>query len=556
MASIVIFFPLIAGIIAAFLHDRSAKLFGVICAGIELGLVCALWFGFDMTQGGMQFEYSIALIPAFGVFYHIGIDGMALVLILLCAIVALLSVVFLRGVRSMGHFIASVLLLESILMGVFSAQNLILFYVFWELSLLPILYMIGVWGSGERVKSALSFFLYTFFASLIMLLGILYYGFLFFLQHGRFSFELADWLAQPLPPSYQIWLFLAFFFAIAVKIPIIPFHAWLPRTYGDAPIIGSVFLSALLLKMGTYALVRFCLPLFPDASVESSSWILLLGLVMIIYGAMLAYAQKDMKQVIAYSSLSHMGVVVLGVFSFTLVGLSGAVFMMFAHGIVGAALFMLIGSIEERIDSREISAISGIARVAPVFSAVFALVMMANVGLPLSIGFVGEFLSLLGIFASHPVIALLGGLTIILSAAYMLHLYRKVFLGVGSANLARFSDCDLRERFVFGVFGVLIVVLGIYPKPILTPIESSVQDSLRIAASRAQGESVKAILHQGVGSQMDSGLDSVQSTLESTESTADSLSLDSSLDPTSLDSAHQSGARSNAHTPHNGERHE
>lgn len=544
MASVIIFFPLIAGVMAAFLHDGSAKLFGVICAGIELGLVCVLWFGFDTTQGGMQFEHSFALIPAFGVFYHVGIDGMALVLIALCAIIALLSVVFLRGVRSMGHFIASVLLLESILIGVFSAQNLMLFYVFWELSLLPILYMIGVWGSGDRVKSALSFFLYTFFASLIMLLGILYYGFLFFLQHGRFSFELADWLAQPLPPSYQMWLFLAFFFAIAVKIPIIPFHAWLPRTYGDAPIIGSVFLSALLLKMGTYALVRFCLPLFPDASVESSSWILLLGLVMIIYGAMLAYAQKDMKQVIAYSSLSHMGVVVLGVFSFTLVGLSGAVFMMFAHGIVGAALFMLIGSIEERIDSRDISAISGIVRVAPVFSAVFALVMMANVGLPLSIGFVGEFLSLLGIFASHPIIALLGGLTIILSAAYMLHLYRKVFLGVGGANLARFSDCDLRERFVFGVFSVLIIVLGIYPKPLLAPIELGAQDSLRLAASRAQSESVKAALHEGLGSQVDSGLDATKS------------KLDSKADSLSVDSVPQSSARSSTHNPYAGGRHE
>lgn len=562
MISILIFFPLLGGVVAAFLHDRVAKLFGLIVAIIELVFVCALWCGFDLGQGGMQFEQIFALIPAFGISYHVGIDGMALVLVLLSAIITLLSVAFLHERFAHRHFIACVLILESILMGVFSAQNVVLFYVFWELSLLPILYMIAIYGSGERLKSALVFFLYTFFASLIMLLGILYYGFLFFLQHGRFSFELADWLSMPLPESYQMWLFLAFFFAIAVKIPIIPFHAWLPRTYGDAPTIGSVLLSALLLKMGTYALVRFCVPLFPDASVESSSWILLLGLIMIIYGALLAYAQRDMKQVIAYSSLSHMGVVVLGVFSFTLVGLSGAVFMMFAHGIVGAALFMLVGSIEERVDSREIGAMCGVARVAPVFSAVFALVMMANVGLPLSIGFVGEFLSLLGIFASHPIIALLGGLTIILSAAYMLHLYRKLFLGVKSPesnpharqNPAHFSDLDLRERVVFGIFGVLIIVLGVYPRPILAPIEPSAKAALELAATRAQGQSAKLALQANLAESKQSAesarLDSA--ILDSTRRLESSAAESRVLDSGRLDSA-TTAPNARTHNSHAGE---
>ena len=317
---------------------------------------------------------------------------------------------------------------------------------------------------------------------------------------------------MPLPASYQLWLFLAFFIAIAVKIPIIPFHAWLPHAYGNAPALGSVVLSALLLKMGTYALVRFCLPLFPDASIELSLWILVLGLVMIIYGAMVAYAQTDMKQVVAYSSISHMGVVVLGIFSFTLIGISGAVFMMFAHGIVGAALFMLVGIFAAHTGSREIGSIQGVARAAPVFCAIFGLVVMANVGLPLTIGFVGEFLSLLGIFATHPLIALLGGLTIILSAAYMLSLYKRLFFGkeADEQRLAKFADVNRREKLVLGIFSACIIVLGIYPKPLLTLIDSGVKPVLETMAVRAQVSSSKTLLTT-LASKQDRALDQIKS---------------------------------------------
>ncbi|STO97744.1 NADH dehydrogenase subunit M [Helicobacter canis] len=496
LLSIVIFFPFMAGLVVFALDDRGAKFFGVSCAMIELVLVAVLCGYFDSSNPSLQFENMFALIPAFGISYHIGIDGVSLTLILLNAIVILLSVMFLHGKTPASHFVACLLLLESILMGVFSAQNLVLFYVFWELSLLPILYMIGVWGSGDKIKAALQFFLYTFFASLIMLVGILYYGFLFFLHFKHFSFELADWLSMPLPPSYQLWLFLAFFIAIAVKIPIIPFHAWLPKAYGNAPTLGSVVLSALLLKMGTYALVRFCLPLFPDASIELSLWILVLGLIMIIYGAMLAYAQTDMKQVIAYSSISHMGVVVLGVFSFTLIGISGAVFMMFAHGIVGAMLFMLVGAFAKRTGSMQIDSVKGVAAVAPIFCAIFGLATMANVGLPLTIGFVGEFLSLLGIFATYPLIALLGGLTIILSAAYMLSLYKRLFFGKADEEqkLAKFSDVDVREKLVLGLFSACVIVLGVYPKPLLTLIDSGVKPMLETMSMRAQNSATKTLL--------------------------------------------------------------
>lgn len=538
LLSIIIFFPLLAGLAVFALEDRVAKFFGASCATIELVLVLALWVGFDSGSSSVQFENLLMLIPAFGISYHIGVDGISLALILLNAIVILLSVLFLHGKSPASHFVACLLLLESILMGVFSAQNVVLFYVFWELSLLPILYMIGVWGSGEKLRAALQFFLYTFFASLIMLLGILYYGFLFFLHSKQFSFELADWLAMPLPASYQLWLFLAFFIAIAVKIPIIPFHAWLPHAYGNAPTLGSVVLSALLLKMGTYALVRFCLPLFPDASIELSLWILVLGLVMIIYGAMVAYAQTDMKQVVAYSSISHMGVVVLGIFSFTLIGISGAVFMMFAHGIVGAALFMLVGIFAARTGSREIGSIQGVARAAPVFCAIFGVVVMANVGLPLTIGFVGEFLSLLGIFATYPLIALLGGLTIILSAAYMLSLYKRLFFGkeADEQKLAKFTDVNRREKLVLGIFSACIIALGIYPKPLLTLIDSGVKPVLETMAARAQVSSSKILLTT-LASKQDRALDQIKSFDLMGEYSAEMLDSTQAIESSQLESS-------------------
>lgn len=495
LLSVVIFFPLLAGALALMLESKIAKIFGIMSATIELLLVCALWAGFDLQNTGMQFEESIALIPSLGISYHVGIDGISLVLMLLNALIIVLSSIYMNAKHAPNHFIACLLILESILMCVFSAQNVLLFYIGWELSLLPILYMIGVWGSGEKIKAALKFFLYTFLASLMMLLGMLYYAYLHFLKNQSFSFELNDWLNMPLPSEYQAVLFFAFFFAIAVKIPIIPFHAWLPHAYGNAPTLGSVALSALLLKMGTYAIVRFLLPLFPDASYDFSMPIIVLALVMILYGAFVAYAQRDMKQVIAYSSISHMGVVVLGCFSFTMVGIGGAVFMMFAHGVVSAALFMMIGMFSARVNTRDIASVGGFARVAPYFCASFGIVLMANVGLPLSIGFVGEFLSILGMFLAHPIMAFIGGMTIIFSAVYMLSLYKRLFFGAESradiASKRQFLDLNAREKFIIGAFIALIVFFGVYPKPLLNLADSGAKAMIDQAQYRAQAESTK-----------------------------------------------------------------
>lgn len=517
LLSVIIAFPLIASVISFNLEERVAKIFGVVASAIELVLVLGLWIGFDSSSPQLQFEHYFVLVESLGIHYHIGVDGISLFLVVLSGIVVFLCAIYMAERILPNHFIASLLALEGILMGVFSAQNVLLFYVFWEISLLPLLYMIGVWGSAERkenIKAALTFFLYTFFASLIMLLGIIYYAYLFFLHNRFWSFELSDWYAFSLPSEYQCLLFLAFFFAIAVKIPMIPFHSWLPKAYGNAPTIGTILLSALLLKMGTYALVRFSVPLFPDASVDLQLLVLALGLVMIIYGGLVAYAQKDIKQVIAYSSISHMGVVVLGVFSFSVIGVGGAVFMMFAHGVVSAMLFMLVGIIEDRyakncvlidfvsideaklnkarLEGRKIANLGGLASIAPVLCGIFGVAMMANVGLPLSIGFVGEFFSLLGVFEHYPIIAFLGGLTIIISGAYMLVLYKKIFFGeIKNQNLTNFKDIDSCQKGIMAVFVGLVIFFGVYPKPILKPIETSSQSTLQIAYERTHNDKSK-----------------------------------------------------------------
>lgn len=517
LLSVIIAFPLIASVIGFNLEERVAKIFGVVASAIELVLVLGLWVGFDSSSPQLQFEHYFVLVESLGIHYHIGVDGISLFLVVLSGIVVFLCAIYMAERILPNHFIASLLALEGILMGVFSAQNVLLFYVFWEISLLPLLYMIGVWGSAEKkenIKAALTFFLYTFFASLIMLLGIIYYAYLFFLHNRFWSFELSDWYAFSLPSEYQCLLFLAFFFAIAVKIPMIPFHSWLPKAYGNAPTIGTILLSSLLLKMGTYALVRFSVPLFPDASVDLQLLVLALGLVMIIYGGLVAYAQKDIKQVIAYSSISHMGVVVLGVFSFSVIGVGGAVFMMFAHGVVSAMLFMLVGIIEDRyakncalidfasideaklnkarLEGRKIANLGGLASIAPVLCGIFGVAMMANVGLPLSIGFVGEFFSLLGVFEHYPIIAFLGGLTIIISGAYMLVLYKKIFFGeIKNQNLINFKDIDSSQKGIMAVFVVLVVFFGVYPKPILKPIETSSQSTLQIAYERTHNDKSK-----------------------------------------------------------------
>ncbi|PAF42190.1 NADH-quinone oxidoreductase subunit M [Helicobacter sp. 11S03491-1] len=499
LLSIVIFFPALASIFVFIMDNNVAKPYGITIGLIELILVIALWMGFDYTNPSMQFENIFSLIPDYGINYHVGIDGISLFLLLLNGFIIFLATIYLNQPNDKNHLVVCLLLLESILMGVFSSLNMVLFYIFWEISLIPILYMIGAWGSGEKIYAALKFFLYTFVASLIMFIGILYFGYLYYIATGKWSFDILDWYHLVLPFNMQIWLFLAFFISIAVKIPIFPFHTWLPHAYGDAPTLGSVVLAAVLLKMGTYALVRFSLPLFPDASFALVIPVAILALFMVIYGGLLAFAQKDMKQVVAYSSISHMGVAVMGIFAINLEGIGGSVFAMVGHGIVSGALFMLVGMIYVRRRTRQISEFGGLATVMPNYATLFGIVMMANIGLPLTIGFVGEFFSLLGFFKAHPILTLLAGTSIILSAIYMLNLYKNVFFGLlSNVKNKTLKDLCPRELSVMIPFVMAIIFFGIYPKPILSPIQNSTKQLLQIMNDRATQESTKKHLQKSI----------------------------------------------------------
>ncbi|WP_221008995.1 NADH-quinone oxidoreductase subunit M [Helicobacter pylori] len=486
LLSVVIFFPMLSALLAFFMSDQASRAYAIVIALIELLLVLLLWHGFDIQTAGMQFEEMKELIYQIGVNYHVGVDGIALFLLILNAIVVLLCVIYVKEHRK--DFAICLLLLEGILMGVFSSLNMIFFYAFWEISLLPVLYLIGRFGRNHKIYSGMKFFLYTFLASLCMLLGILYIGHDYANSYGMMSFDILDWYQLNFSSEVKTWLFVAFLIGIAVKIPLFPLHTWLPYAYSNAPTLGSVMLSALLSKMGTYALLRFLLPLFPELSEIYLTPIAIVALCMIIYGGFLAYAQKDLKTLIAYSSFSHMGVVVLGVFSFNVEGISGAVFMMFAHGVIVMGLFLLAGILEERTSSLEIARFGSVAKSAPIFAAFFMIVLMANVGMPLSIGFVGEFLSLLGFFATYPLLAIIAGTSIILSAIYMLTSYKDVFFGnlkAGNNQISVFEDLNAREVGVLSVILALILILGIYPKVLLKPIEQGSRQLLEVIEIRS-----------------------------------------------------------------------
>ncbi|CRF49638.1 NADH-ubiquinone oxidoreductase chain M [Helicobacter heilmannii] len=478
--SVLIFFPLVACLPLFGLSEKHAKPYGVLVTALELALVVGLWVLFDKNTGVMQFEEFANLVRQVGINYHVGVDGISLTLLLLTAFILFLLALYVS--KHIKDMLICILLLEGILMGVFTSLNLIFFYVFWEVSLLPVLYMIGRYGVGPKVYSGLKFFLYTFLASLFMLLAILYYAYACSLAlETPFNFDLETFNSVVLPPQVRLWVFIAFFVGIAVKIPIFPFHNWLPYAYGNAPVVGSAVLSALLLKMGTYAMVRFLLPLFPNVVLHYFLPLSVLALLMVLYGGLLASAQKEMKRLIAYSSMSHMGVAVLGLYALNVEGVGGAIFTMFSHGLVSAGLFMLVGVLFDRYHSSKIVAFKGVAHLMPSYAAFFMVLLLANVGMPLTSGFVGEFLSLLGFFKSSPLMAFLAGTTIILSAIYMLVLYKEVFYGAQPSghyalNKAKaLTSLTCSEKSVLALLVAAVLFLGIYPKPLLAPIEQSVQ---------------------------------------------------------------------------------
>ncbi|SFV59608.1 NADH-ubiquinone oxidoreductase chain M [hydrothermal vent metagenome] len=493
--SLIVFFPLVAVFFGFVVNKESIKTFGIVVTFVEFIFSIVLWIGFDTNNAGFQFVEYVSLIKQFGVSYYLGVDGISLFLVILSTFMTLVSLIGLNIKKDIKNLVLTILFLEMTLVGVFLSLDMILFYIFWELSLIPMLYIIGAWGSGQRIYAAIKFFLYTFAGSALMLVGILYLGYQYFIATGTWSFSIPDWHLLVLPFNMQLWLFGAFFIAFAVKVPMFPFHTWLPYAHGQAPTIGSVLLAAVMLKMGTYAFVRFSLPLFPDASVYFLYPIATIAIIMVIYAAMVAYAQEDMKQVIAYSSISHMGIIIIGTFALNAEGITGAIFLMLSHGIVSGALFMLVGVIYDRRHTKTISEFGGLATVMPRYAGIFGVMMMAAVGLPLTIGFVGEFLSLLGFYKVNWFMTLLAGTGIILGAVYMLVLFKRSFFGeVTKAENRELKDLDKREFAALIPLVALVIVLGVYPKPVLTTIDMSVKKMINLMEKKAVLPDTKKLL--------------------------------------------------------------
>ncbi len=485
LLSLLIWLPVLGGALVLGLggaRAAAARWSGLAIALLTLLASLALLTGFDYSAPGLQFVEQRAWIPAFDIGYNLGADGIAVALILLTTVITVLTLIGAWKVdQRVNQYVAAFLVLEGVTVGIFSATDAILFYVFFEAMLVPMFLIIGIWGGPRRIYAAVKFFLYTFLGSVLMLVGLIY----LYLKGG--SFQLADLYALPLDAREQTWLFFAFLVAFAVKVPMFPVHTWLPDAHVEAPTAGSVILAAIALKIGGYGLLRFNLPIVPDAGAEWAWLVIALSLIAVIYVGLVALAQEDMKKLIAYSSVAHMGFVTLGIFiAFTLVrehgnadaarlGLQGAMVQMISHGFVSGAMFSCVGVLYDRMHTRRIGDYGGVVNVMPWFAALAMLFFMANAGLPGTSGFVGEFMVILAAFQQHPLIALGAATTLIIGAAYTLLLYKRVFFGeVGNAHVAEMKDIDGRETLVLVAFAVGVLALGLWPKPLTDLMEPSI----------------------------------------------------------------------------------
>ncbi len=474
-----VWLPIAAGFVVLLLGDRRIALgrWVALAASLAaLALCVPLWAGFDLTTPALQYIEHVPWIGALNAWYHLGIDGIALPLIVLTAFTTPLVVIAAWDTieRRPAQYFAAFLVMEGLMIGVFSAADALLFYVFWEAMLIPMFLIIGIWGGTRRVYATIKFFLYTFLGSVLMLVALIW----LYLQGG--SYEIADMQRLPIGMTAQILVFLAFFAAFAVKVPMWPVHTWLPDAHVEAPTGGSVILAAIMLKMGGYGFLRFSLPITPDASRELDWLIITLSLVAIAYIGFVALVQRDMKKLIAYSSIAHMGFVTLGAFvaydiwqttgsvSGAAMGLDGAMVQMVSHGLVSGALFLCVGVLYDRLHTRDISAYGGVVNTMPVFAFFAVLFAMANAGLPGTSGFVGEFLVIVASFKANFWYAFVAALTLILGAAYTLWLVKRVIWGdVGNDGVASLKDLNAREFVVLASLALAVLFLGVWPAPLL-----------------------------------------------------------------------------------------
>jgi len=482
LLTVVTFVPLLGALVAVLLPRDEAgqhRALALVVSLVTLGLSLFLWLGFDASASAaeFQFEEKRAWMPSIGVGYHVGLDGVALLLVMLTTL--LVPVVVLSTWQAVQdrvkEFMIAILVLETAMIGTFAALDLILFYVFWELMLIPMYLLIGIWGSQNRFYATVKFFVYTFAASVLMLVAIL---FVYFNDGRTFDYVQARGALQVTVEQGR-WLFVAFALAFAVKVPMFPLHTWLPDAHTEAPTAGSVILAGVLLKMGTFGFFRYAMPLFPEAALQYRPHLAVLATIGIVYGALMCFVQTDMKRLVAYSSVSHLGFVMLGLMALSAEGLTGGVYQMLNHGVSTGGLFLLVGMLYERRHTRLLSEYGGIAKQVPWLATAFVVVTLSSIGLPGTNGFVGEFLILSGTFLSRlpygQVLAVVGATGVILGAVYMLVLVEKVFYGpIRNEENRHLSDLSVREGFVIVPVIAFIVVMGLMPGPFLAPAKPAV----------------------------------------------------------------------------------
>jgi len=477
--SLAIWLPIIVGVLVLAVgnDNNPAPSRWIALIGSILGLIVTipLITGFDNSSAALQFEENVSWIERFNISYHLGVDGLSMWFVVLTALITVITVIAAWEVITVrvAQYLAAFLILSGLMIGVFSTADGMLFYVFFEATLIPMYIIIGVWGGANRVYAAFKFFLYTLMGSLLMLIALLY------LYTQSHTFDIATWHALKIGFTPQILLFIAFFMAFAVKVPMWPVHTWLPDAHVEAPTGGSVVLAAIMLKLGAYGFIRFSLPIAPDASHFLAPVVITLSLIAVIYIGFVALVQEDMKKLVAYSSIAHMGFVTLGFFIFSTLGMEGAIIQMISHGFVSGAMFLCIGVLYDRMHSRRISDYGGVVNVMPKFAAFAMLFAMANCGLPGTSGFVGEFMVILAAVKFNFWIGFLATFTLVLGAAYTLWMYKRVHFGaVANEHVAKLKDINKREFFMLAVLAVFTLYMGLYPKPFTDVMHASVENLL------------------------------------------------------------------------------